>query len=101
MSDMLDWRDLARSTCAGGGCRSLSRSSVRCSAGTLTTTSTPSTGQPGGLRRPVGKHGDPEHVAPGERGLAVFYADLARRRYVLVPVRERLGLTTSLDELRN
>jgi succinoglycan biosynthesis transport protein ExoP len=33
--------------------------------------------------------------------LATFYADLARREVVLVPVRERLGLSTSLAQLRN
>ena len=32
--------------------------------------------------------------------LATFYADLARRELVLVPVRERLGLSMSLEQLR-
>jgi polysaccharide biosynthesis transport protein len=32
--------------------------------------------------------------------LATFYADLARREVVLAAVRERLDLTTSVDDLR-
>ena len=33
--------------------------------------------------------------------LAVFYADIARREVVLVPVRRQLGLSMSVDDLRN
>lgn len=33
--------------------------------------------------------------------LAIFYADVARREVVLVPVREQLGLSMSLDDLRS
>ena len=102
MSDMLDWRVLARSTLrrwwlpvalalvgavlgvyASTNLNPVYRSQGTVLVGPLDSTVTRST------------------TLRASESLAVFYADLARRETVLVPVRERLGLSMSLDELRN
>jgi len=102
MSDMLDWRVLARSTLrrwwlpvalalvgavlgvyASTNLNPVYRSQGTVLVGPLDSTVTRST------------------TLRASESLAVFYADLARREAVLVPVRERLRLSMSLDELRN
>lgn len=102
MSDMLDWRVLARSTLrrwwlpvalalvgavlgvyASTNLNPVYRSQGTVLVGPLDSTVTRST------------------TLRASESLAVFYADLARREAVLVPVRERLDLSMSLDELRN
>ena len=102
MSDMLDWRVLARSTLRRwwlpvalalvgavlGGYASTNLIPVYRSQGTVLV---------GPLDSTVTRSTTPRV----SESLAVFYADLARREAVLVPVRERLGLSMSLDELRN